>query len=49
MVIKRVSIEMIIEVPEGTPETEYAQTYGKFIERITHGDFNQENIVIQDI
>ena len=49
MKLKRVKLELVIDVVESGQEEEYGQAYGKFMERLTKGDFGQENITIEDI
>lgn len=49
MTLKRVSLELAVEVTESDEDTEFAQAYGKFIERVAHGDYGKENIRVEDI
>lgn len=47
--LKRVRLELVVSVEEGSREEEYARAYCKFMERITKGDFGQENIIVEDL
>ena len=49
MKLKRVKLELVVEVQEGSPDEEKGRAYGKFMERVTKGDFGLENIQVEDM